>query len=114
VHAADHEPVFVKLAKPVIVQGTHNAGLKALSQEISALPGVLSGSVHKLPLFFIGTGSYSLPKISPFYIGMVLEIAGAAIVRTSPAGEADLAGRPVVGLIHLGIEPGQLSKQGAF
>jgi len=114
VHAADHEPVSVKLAKPVIVQGTHDAGLKALSQESSALPGVFPGSVHKLPLFFIRTGSYSLPEISPFYIGMVLEIAGAAIVRTSPAGEADLSGYPVVGFFHLGIEPGELSKQGAF
>jgi len=114
VHAADHEPVFVKLAEPVIVQGTHNAGPKALSQESSALSDMLPGSVHKLQLFFIGTGSYSLPKISPFYIGMVLEIAGAAIVRTSPAGEADLSGYPVVGFFHLGIEPGQLSKQCVF
>lgn len=102
-HAADHEPVFVKLAKPVIVQGTHDAGFQALSQQTSALFNVLPGSVHKLPLFLIGTGLYPLPKVSPFYIRMVLEMAGAAIVRTSPAGEADLAGCLVVGLLHLGI-----------
>jgi len=114
VHAADHEPVFVKLAEPVIVQGTHDAGSQALSQESSALSDILPGSVHELPLFFTGTGPYPLPKISPFYISMVLEVASAAIVRTSVAGEADLPGSPIVGLLHLGIEPGQFFKQGAF
>lgn len=47
-------------------------------------------------------------------MGVVLEIASAAIICTSFAGEADLAGCPVVTLLHLGIETGQFFKQGAF
>jgi hypothetical protein len=113
VHAAYHESIFVKLAKPVIVQGAHNTGSKALSQEILALSDVFPGSGHKFPLFFMRPGTYSLPKISPFYISMVLEIAVTAIVRTSSAGEADLVRRLVVCLLHLEIELGQLSKQSA-
>ncbi len=114
VHTAYHEPVFVKLAKPVIVQGTHDAGLNALSQENSALFDVLPSSVKKLPLCFIGTGHDPLPEIRPFYVSMVLEIAVAAIVRTPVAGEADLAGHPFIGIFHLGIETGQFSEQGVF
>ena len=114
VHAAYHGPVFVELTKPVIVQRTHNAGPKALSQENSAPSDILPGSVYKLPLFFIGTGSYSIPKISPFYIRMVLEMAGAAVVSASAAREADLVGVPVVCALHIGVEQGQLCEQGAI
>jgi hypothetical protein len=113
-HAADHEPVFVKLAKTLIVQGTHDAGFQALSQEGSALSDILPSSIHKLPLFFIGAESHSLPKISPLYIRVMLEVAGAAIITTSMTGEPNTSGRPIVSLIHLGIEPRQLLKQGVF
>jgi len=111
VHTAYHEPIFVKLAKAVIVQGTHNAGPKALSQEGLTLCDVFPGFIYKLPLLFIRMGFHPLPKICPFYVGMVLEITVAAIVRTSVAGEADLPGYVVVLLFHPDIKEGQLFKQ---
>jgi hypothetical protein len=45
---------------------------------------------------------------------VVLEIASAAIICTSFAGEADLAGCLIVTLLHLGIETGQFFKQRIF
>jgi hypothetical protein len=89
-------------------------GLKALSQENLALPYVLPGSEQDFMPFFIGTGPHPFPKIGPFHIGVVLEIAGATVVRTPFASEADPGGGPVVSLFHLGIELRQLLEMVAF
>jgi hypothetical protein len=97
--------MFVKLAKAVVVKGTHNPGPKALGQQNLTFLNILPGFVNILLLFVIRTGFFPLPKVSPFYVRMVLKIARAAIVRTSLAGKADNATRPVVCLFHLGVEP---------
>jgi len=111
--AADHEPVFVKPATPLIVQGTHHIGPKALGHENPAVSDVRFGSVDILALVFIATRSHALPNIRPLYIGMMAEIACAAIVSTHRAGQADLARHMVVGLLHLSIKLRQLLKQRA-
>jgi hypothetical protein len=114
VHAADHEPVFIKLAKCVVVQRAHDARPQTLGQGYATpfyiLLGLGQGGLQQ----FLRTRLQSLPKIGPFYVSMMLEIAGAAIVWTAFTGETYLSSGPVVSIFHLGIESRQVCKKVTF
>ena len=67
------------------------------------------------PLLVVGPAGGGQPgqarqQVGPLDAGVVLEIAGAAVVRAVFAGQAQGLGISDVGVLHVGIEGGQLAE----
>ena len=109
VHAADHQAMRIKDAQPFFVQGAHGRGQGAPVQTVPDLIQIVARAVDKDGAAILGQGGQPAPEVGPFNIGMMAEIAGAAVGGTVFAAQAGGGGCFAVGLVHARVQIGQAS-----
>ncbi len=97
---ADHQPVGIQPAKPLIVKRAHKLRPLAPGKQKTALLHIVFGPLHDAVQSGIVKGSDPLPQIGPFTVGVMEEIGITAIVRTSLTGQSDILRDLIVDRSH--------------